>query len=140
MLKADNLELTTDITCRYKYAKCFKFFRHTVYEIRKGVHEYKNKNAYVRYRCCYILRPVCYPLAQMVHIQMSMLVYETGKYIGNMCLQKIKKIKKSLLEIIFWKNFDHNQSFFLATCFIIFGGGYLFLDWKNLILLTFVFF
>ena len=52
-----------------------------------------------------------------------------------------KKIKKSLSEIIFWKNFDHNWSCFLATCFIIFFGGvYLFLDWKNLILLTFVFF
>ena len=137
MLKADNLELTTDITCRYKYAKCFKFFRHTVQEIRKGVHEYKNKNTYVRYKCCYILRPVCYPLAQMVHIQMSMLVHETGKCIGKMCLQKIKK---SLSEIIFWKNFDHNWSCFLANCFIIFWGVYLFLDWKNLILLTFVFF
>ena len=72
---------------------------------------------------------------------MSMLVYETGKCIGKMCLQK--KIKKSLSEIIFWKNFDHNWSCFLATCFIIFfwgGGVYLFLDWKNIILLTFVFF
>ena len=51
-----------------------------------------------------------------------------------------KKIKKSLSEIIFWKNFDHNWSCFLVTCFIFFGGVYLFLDWKNLILLTFVFF
>ena len=75
----------------------------TVLEIGKGVDEYKNKNTYVRHRCCYILHPVCYPLAQMVHIQMSMLVYETGKYIGMMCLQKMKK--KNLLELIFWKKF-----------------------------------
>ena len=71
---------------------------------------------------------------------MSMLVYETGKCIGKMRLQKMKKIKKSLSEI----NFDRNWSCFLAACFITFffwgGGGYLFLDWKNLILLTFVFF
>ena len=60
-------------------------------EIGKGVDGYKNKNTYVRCKCCYILRPVCYPLAQMVHIQISMLVYETGMYIGNMCLQKMKK-------------------------------------------------
>ena len=40
------------------------------------------------------------------------------KYIGKMCLQKMKKIKKSLSELIFWKNFDRNWSCFLATCFI----------------------
>ena len=80
------------------------------------------------------------PLVQMVHIQMSMLVYETGKYIGKMCLQKMTKIKKSLSELIFLKNFDRNWSCFLATCFIFFNFLCLFLDWKNLILLTSVFF
>ena len=28
-----------------------------------------------------------------------------------------KKIKNSLSELIFWKNFDRNWSCFLATCF-----------------------
>ena len=50
----------------------------------------------------------------------------------------MKKIKKSLSELIFWKNFDGNWSCFLETCFKFWV--YLFLDSKNLILLTVVFF
>ena len=61
---------------------------------------------------------MCYPLSQMVHIQISMLVYETGKYIGKMCLQKNEKKKKILSELIFWKNFDRNWFCFLSICFM----------------------
>ena len=46
MLKADNLELTTDITCRYKYAKCFKFFRHSVRDQKRCRRIQEQKHIY----------------------------------------------------------------------------------------------